>query len=70
MRLETSRTPTSLRLNLGLRRTRPRGDTEYLLANPEMAARLRQAREDLAAGRTHELTLDEFYGRYGRESEA
>ena len=70
MRLETGHTPAILRLNLGLRRMRPRGDTDYLLGNPEMAARLRQAREDVAAGRTHELTLDEFYSRYGRESEA
>lgn len=73
MRLETRRTPATsrpLRLNLGIRPLRPRGDTAYLLGNPEMATRLRRAIEDSASGRTREYTLEELYGRYGLEPEA
>lgn len=73
MRLETgrklhdSRPP---RLNLSLRRLRSRNDTEYLLSNPVMAARLKRALEDSLAGRTHEFTMEELYARYGLEPEA
>lgn len=73
MRVETGRNTVFARpprLNLGLRRVRSRGDTEYLLGSPEMAARLRRALDDSASGRTHEFTLEELYGRYGREPEA
>lgn len=73
MRLETRRKPAivrPLRLNLSIRPLRPRGDTEYLLGSPEMAARLRRAIEDSGSGRTHEFTLGELYGRYGLEPEA
>jgi hypothetical protein len=59
-----------LRLNLSLRRLRPRNDTEYLLSSPEMAARLQRALEDSLAGRTHEFTVEELYARYGLGPEA
>ena len=58
------------RVDLSLRRLRPRNDTEYLLASPEMAARLKRALEDSLAGRTHEFTLEELHARYGRGPEA
>jgi hypothetical protein len=68
MRTETGRPSHSwrpLRLNLSLRRLRPRNDTEYLLSSPEMAARLMRALEDSRAGRGREFTIEELYGRYG-----
>jgi hypothetical protein len=69
MRVQAGPKPVRSR-DLTLRRLHSRGDTEYLLGNPEMAARLRRAREDAASGRARELTLDEFYARSGREPEA
>ncbi|MFL5537484.1 MAG: hypothetical protein ACJ8J0_00740 [Longimicrobiaceae bacterium] len=73
MRTETGRPIhrwRPLRLNLSLRRLRPRNDTEYLLSSPEMAARLRRALDDSLAGRTHEFTIEELYARYGLAPEA
>lgn len=58
------------RLNLSLRRLRPRNDTDYLLSNPEMAARLKRALEDSLAGRTHEFTMAQLYARYRLDPEA
>ena len=57
-------------LDLRLRRLRPRGDTAYLTANPEMAARLKRALDDSLAGRTREFTLEELQARYARGREA
>lgn len=62
MRVQAAPKPVRSR-DLTLRRLHARGDTEYLLGNPEMAARLRRAREDAASGRARELTLDEFRAR-------
>jgi PHD/YefM family antitoxin component YafN of YafNO toxin-antitoxin module len=61
-KLHDSRPP---RLNLSLRRLRSRNDTEYLLSNPVMAARLMRALEDSRAGRSREFTMQELYARYG-----
>ena len=72
MRAETGRPIhhwRPLRLNLSLRRLRPRNDTEDLLSSPEMAARLMRALEDSRAGRGREFTIEELYARYGLAAE-
>jgi hypothetical protein len=72
MRVETGsrlRNSSLPRLNLSLRRLRSRNDTEYLLSNPEMAARLRRALDDSLAGRGQTFTIEEIYARYGLDPE-
>lgn len=65
--VERLRTP---RVNLRLRRLRSRNDTEYLLSDPEMAARLRRGLDDSLAGRTRAFTMEELHARYRHGPEA
>ena len=65
-KLHDSRPP---RLNLSLRRLRSRNDTEYLLSNPVMAARLMRALADSRVGRGRELTMEDLHARYGLDPE-